>query len=111
MPAHVQVSETVAQRLREAAAPDLVLVPRGEIEVKNRGRLSTYWLLPAPEGAEARQPSEGGKVSPAPRLAVASTWSMQSFLIFGRSPTGLLLLPVLLPCRRRRSQCRVQCTS
>ncbi|CAN5174150.1 hypothetical protein BH18GEM1_BH18GEM1_14400 [soil metagenome] len=41
MPGRIQVTEAVYERLKE----DYVLEPRGEIEVKGRGPMRTWWLV------------------------------------------------------------------
>ncbi len=55
LPNQIQVTE----EMQRALAPQFELVPRGEVEVKGKGRLST-WLLTgrkaALQGAEARRP-------------------------------------------------------
>ena len=44
-PMRIQVTETSAQMLTGVATSAWVCVPRGDLQVKGKGHMNTYWLM------------------------------------------------------------------
>ena len=61
VPGRIQVTAAVEERLRDR----FVLEPRGEIEVKGKGRLATYFLVAAQSEAAATPPGPAPEPRPA----------------------------------------------
>lgn len=71
-PGCIQLSSSSAGLLRRSLPPDLVLKPRGEIAVKGKGRMSTFFVEYAERERAADPAGEGNGTPPALKPVLSS---------------------------------------